>query len=362
VLLGACGSDPATSTPPTEAPAEPVAPPPPIQNVALTITIDQLRLRDQPGQTGKELARLVEGSQVTEVGEVSDFSSPVQLRGVKYEEPWVKVKTAEGTVGWVYSAGLRYEDAAANALIRQLQQGRLRSFFGNDLASAINTYREQYGQIDDSEAFRTVFRQGRSLRDRMVEQLGRRVVGLDPEQYPDLSWLELALPGYVAQFVAEGTEPYLFNNFKAWKAKAQTTAEQADDEFIDICLQLHSTDSMEYFYPSWFLQTWDYGGHSLLGQNIHKSLMINMEAAAAKSPLFREEFIEIKDQLLEDICSESNTYWESQAKIDQEIQALLDANFSLMNNEDRVALSTRQQMFKDFQKNNIQLNLRSGEE
>ena len=40
-------------------------------------------------------------------GEKTDFTQKINLRGVAYDEPWMKVITAEDKVGWVYAGGVK---------------------------------------------------------------------------------------------------------------------------------------------------------------------------------------------------------------------------------------------------------------
>ena len=61
----------------------------------MIVNLDKLRLRDSPGEKGKEVALLLKGTVLEDLGEVSDFTTKVKLRGVPYDEPWIKVKTQD---------------------------------------------------------------------------------------------------------------------------------------------------------------------------------------------------------------------------------------------------------------------------
>ncbi|MBK6950278.1 MAG: SH3 domain-containing protein [Haliscomenobacter sp.] len=61
-----------------------------------TVNVDGLQLRAAPGPEGKVIRGLQLGERLTDLGEVSDFTTAVQLRGIAFNEPWLKVKTERG--------------------------------------------------------------------------------------------------------------------------------------------------------------------------------------------------------------------------------------------------------------------------
>ena len=36
------------------------------------------------------------------------FTEKINLRGTTYDEPWLKVQTQEGQIGWVYGGGVKF--------------------------------------------------------------------------------------------------------------------------------------------------------------------------------------------------------------------------------------------------------------
>ena len=65
-----------------------------------------LRLFSNPGSQGKALRELKPGELLQDLGEVSPFLTPLSLNGQGYTEPWLKVRTHKGEIGWVYGAVL----------------------------------------------------------------------------------------------------------------------------------------------------------------------------------------------------------------------------------------------------------------
>ncbi len=74
----------------------------------LFVTIDKLKVRKTPGLKGELLGELKLFDEVYYMDEVTDSSFTVNLGTEKATEPYVKIKTKRGTVGWVYGAGVHY--------------------------------------------------------------------------------------------------------------------------------------------------------------------------------------------------------------------------------------------------------------
>ena len=74
----------------------------------LFITIDKLKIRTEPGLKSKVLGELPLFSEVYFMEEVTDSIYSLSLGKQIANEPYVKIKTKKGTVGWVYGAGVNY--------------------------------------------------------------------------------------------------------------------------------------------------------------------------------------------------------------------------------------------------------------
>jgi cytoskeletal protein RodZ len=74
----------------------------------LYVTIDKLKVRKTPGLKGELLGELKLFDEVYYMNEVTDSTFVVNLGTEKANEPYVKIKTKRGTVGWVYGAGVHY--------------------------------------------------------------------------------------------------------------------------------------------------------------------------------------------------------------------------------------------------------------
>jgi hypothetical protein len=92
------------ATQPTAQPAKAQEP----QGSKLYVTIDKLKLRKAPGLKSESLGELKLFDEVYYMDEVTDSTYEVNLGKEIAKEPYVKVKTKRGTVGWVYGAGVHY--------------------------------------------------------------------------------------------------------------------------------------------------------------------------------------------------------------------------------------------------------------
>ncbi|MBP7821498.1 MAG: SH3 domain-containing protein [Saprospiraceae bacterium] len=74
----------------------------------LYVVINQLNLRTSPGLNATLIAKLNLFDEVLFTGEVTDTTSKINLGGVMANEPWIRVQTSNGKIGWVYGAGVSY--------------------------------------------------------------------------------------------------------------------------------------------------------------------------------------------------------------------------------------------------------------
>jgi len=77
--------------------------------VEIYVWVDKLRLRKNPGSKSEILKVLDEGETVFFLNETSALTEKIRLRGEVFDEPWIKVKTQDDIVGWVYRAAIKFE-------------------------------------------------------------------------------------------------------------------------------------------------------------------------------------------------------------------------------------------------------------
>lgn len=74
----------------------------------LYITIDGLNMRNGPHLDSAVVEKLPLFEEVAFMDEYTDFKQELSLGKEMANEPWVKVKTKRGKIGWVYGAGVDY--------------------------------------------------------------------------------------------------------------------------------------------------------------------------------------------------------------------------------------------------------------
>jgi hypothetical protein len=74
----------------------------------LYATADKVNVRREPRLNAPVVSKLLLNEEVTFLNEVSDFTQEITIEGQTYNEPWVKVKTQAGRIGWVYGGTVSY--------------------------------------------------------------------------------------------------------------------------------------------------------------------------------------------------------------------------------------------------------------
>lgn len=77
----------------------------------LKVDYDDVRVRDAAGMDGKILATLKQGTKIKDLEIQSDFETTVKLRGEEKTAPWMKIETAQGTVGWIFGGTVSSAEA-----------------------------------------------------------------------------------------------------------------------------------------------------------------------------------------------------------------------------------------------------------
>ncbi len=324
----------------------------------LTCTADKTVLYEDFSFRSRPLEDLAKGTPIWDEQDVSPFLMPMERAGKTIYEPWLKVRTAEAQTGWVYADNVRPTTADSDTVWRQNKH--MKALFGESLTTDIHSYQKDFQSVERLDDFVAVYRKGQELTDTLLYCIEQRLPAEGRWPLPDFFWLENWLPGYEMQVVAKGTAYQLFENYKDWLKLAQRTPAQDDDAYLAVCLNTYARDSIEYYYPGWFIQTWDYGGHSLLGRGIHCKVLVAMNQMAQSSGLFKEDLQGLKEQLLQDIMQSEEGYWEQAAPILVELDSILAMENAILTHADRIAVQTRRKMFENPAANGILTNLKSG--
>jgi len=259
--------------------------------------VDLLRMRDQAGLDGKKVATLREFREMHYEGEQSDFTTEIELRGVKYNEPWLKVKYS-GIVGWVYGGAVSNDP-----------EELMKNVFSEDLQKQI---------LSHNKYFDKNVKESSDIKELMEHLTGYLVPKLHDEkekymlnwssshksQYDvaNLLWLQDYIKGLRLHHVAEGTNYDFFLNYGHFVPLAKMTPDTDDDAFLEFQKVLFPYGHIHSYFYGWFEQTWDYGGESLLGSGKHLEILTLMYKNLEESSLFGEYYLDTHQKLIEDIC------------------------------------------------------------
>ncbi|HMQ62695.1 MAG TPA: SH3 domain-containing protein [Flavilitoribacter sp.] len=333
--------------------------PDPKDQADLTTVRDGVVLRDAPSLDGKSLKELPQNTPLRDLGQVSDNLTHLEFQGREFDQPWIKVGGPDSLEAWVYGADVAPIGADSAAVGRFREDKTLQSLLGAGLLDSLGHFNRSYEQISSAAGLAAAYREGDSLRQAISNTFGARLTTMP---VPDITFIRERIHAYQPLLVAEGTAWYLFNDYSQWLTTAKKTPEPEDDAFIEVMIACFPEDSIEYFYPVWFLQTWDYGGESLLGQGHHFQLLEKADALFAKTTLFHPELNDLKNRLLNDITDVNVSYWEDAPTIRQELDKILNRKWSVLSEADLGVIRIRRAQFDEPDKNGIRYNNRSGEE
>ncbi len=329
-------------------------------SLVLVTTGDNIIIRNKPSINGsKEIRRVKKSTTLYYLNELTDFTQEVTLQGIKFNEPWLKVQLADGTKGWIYAGSVKFDTKGKGAILAQnIITKRLANFFGTNAGQLIEAYQKQYKEAETSLEFAKMYRTGLALRDTLIVNLQQIDFSQSPE-VPDLFWVNEPLPALKPARLPEGGVGFsLFYDYKELYEKAQQTVDKEDDAFVELHFLIYATDSVEYYYPSWYLPNEAFmGGSSLLGEGIHQKVIAKMDSIATQSDIFQEDIQRLKNIVLMDIVV-SNNFWRSQEEVLKELNAIIKADYALFNPDDKLALVERVKMFQNPTDFDINLNMR----
>lgn len=322
----------------------------------LVVTFSQTSLRDAPGEKSIEFRALKQGERLIDLQQVSDFESEIRFPNSRVQAPWLKVQTAQKEVGWVFAAWVEPVQPQEEWLL----QKKMACYFGNALAERRNEYVRALATPGSELGFADRYREAVALRDTFVLLLARRAETNGTLRKPDFSWLPVALPGFIFQQVAGGTQPFLFADYRYWQQRAAASKGRQDDTFVEACLTAFPTDSIESFFPFWTFQLSDFDAASQLGTGRHLKMLQAIDESWLAGTLFRPELAAFKETLLDDILSQNTAYWQPEELILKELEKIFSTEFACLNGRDRMAMQARMTMFAESEAHGVRVNLRSG--
>ncbi|MBX2874795.1 MAG: SH3 domain-containing protein [Saprospiraceae bacterium] len=349
-LFVACVSDIDSTTAP---------PPLPEADFDLEIVVNSGRLRKAPSPSAPILLELAKGTALHDLNQVSNHTTQISFGEEQFDEPWLLVRTADSIEGWIYARDIaNWGKKMASPQLRHRKH--LQSIFGSAGMDRLAEHRHAWESVNSATHLSNVYEKGLVLRDTFIPQLEKKSYQYNGIELPDLFWIESYIPGMVPQLVAEGTVYYLFFDYRAWLEKAKATTGQEDDRFFQLMVKCFPQDSIEYFFPAWELQTWDYGGHNLLGRGLAYDIFSDLAQFQQETALFSEPIESLKDQFLEDVTRDNIHFWEPDSLVIPELDSIIQANWSIFTPTDLIALKTRRIQLDSAEVHGINFNARAG--
>ena len=329
----------------------------PTNETTLRVVLPQTALRDAPGEKGREIGTLKAEDKLTDLGTVSRFETQLRLGDQSLSAPWLQVVAPDGQTGWVFSGAVLPVLPSPKWLLKK----RMVCYFGPDLTARRDRWLAMQDTMRTETGFAVFYREALALRDTFTYHLAHRAEPNATEMQPDFFWLREALPGFVYQRIAQGTQPYLFADYRFFQVLADRTKGVQDDALLTLYLAAYPTDSIESKAPVWTIQISDKEVISQLGLDRHWQMLEKIEAALKPAgALFRPELLSLKERTLEDIFS-TVRYWQNEEKILAELNKILGSNLNSLTAADRASLEARIRMFQSPGEHDLRVNLRSGE-
>jgi len=91
----------------------------------LYVWVENARLRKEPNLESEIITEIKGGEKISLTGEETKDKTKTKLRGVDFEDVWVKAKTADGKEGWIFKGMLSNDPSlAANMNVFDIVPGR----------------------------------------------------------------------------------------------------------------------------------------------------------------------------------------------------------------------------------------------
>lgn len=97
-------------TPPPKTPSLKLTSPATVtKRTVLYVTITGMNLREKPTLSSTIIQKMPLYEQVYFMDEITEFTQKLDLfEGYSTDEPWIKIQTKEGRIGWLYGAGVHF--------------------------------------------------------------------------------------------------------------------------------------------------------------------------------------------------------------------------------------------------------------
>ncbi len=111
----------------------------PIKEYVMVVESNELTVRAEP-KTGSRITSVRKGAKLQYLKERSKEYSKIYTRGKQYNKPWVKVRTEDGQIGWVFQGGVEFESTKDKTTIGALSERSSFSYAGKYINGDVLEY------------------------------------------------------------------------------------------------------------------------------------------------------------------------------------------------------------------------------
>jgi hypothetical protein len=317
------------------------------------ITGDYVRVREKPDTSSTAYDQLFKGNEVI----VEGFEKGESIEGI---DRWAKIRTEQFEHGYVFSKYiLEKEDAGKylESLGTSPNSELLASDFSTDQIQQILKFKDLYTNATTSDDLMQAYEYSQGVEKKIrpvIQKLHDRSETMRCSAGPCITkfnYLMNYMKPMRLMIAGEGMNAFLHNLPGLYLEKAKTTSGNYDDLFFD--LQQTYYGKSDILWPAFTERTWDYGGHSLLGQNIHLTILKKTDTLIQRPGPLHNEVLNMRNQTLSDIFK-YEAYYEDQKTIIAELESI-KSQINLRTDELN-RLNQRIDEFKNPRANGITLN------
>jgi hypothetical protein len=216
----------------------------------------------------------------------------------------------------------------------------LSDYFSQQVIDELDRFVTSYNSMKTDADFEKMYHDGKNVMtavyadlddpktDYLLKLSGRQEYWSSIEILEELQEFNGKLGPLEISCVAECTELDLVFDLTDMREKSKATAGEGDDDFINLVISIEGDYGFAGYYgfKSWYNQTWDYGGSSLIGNDTLLQCIERYMEYEAAYDLFEPELALIYTDFA-NALQNNNTFNYSQEIILKEYDAILKLNF-----------------------------------
>jgi hypothetical protein len=217
----------------------------------------------------------------------------------------------------------------------------LEKYFEPALLAKLDQYVGAYDGLATAQDFEKNYRDGKALFQELYDALVTpktnylKELAAEEEYWMPVTILEELeqMNGLIGPIqiscAAECTDLDFLFDLEELKQKTLSTTGNADDDFIDLVMFIEDGQYGYAGYPGfkvWYVQTWDYGGYTMLGNGVFSDAVKRTEQFENKHDLFADELKAIHEDFVNSLTWDG-TFGLSKEQVLEEFATLLKKDF-----------------------------------